>query len=95
MRLGFVQTLCILAIALGAGLFGFGRHLDPPIDPQNPAAIRYDEGAHFVASMACGLGIGLITGGALGLVIPWVNAALARRYGNETPALTRGPTPSL
>jgi hypothetical protein len=81
MRAEFIQTLCIFAIAIGAGLFAFGRHLDPPFDPQNPAraAIHTDESTHIAASIACGMGVALITGGVLGLAIPWGNAAFARR----------------
>jgi hypothetical protein len=41
-------------------------------------AMHQDQGAHVAASFACGLGVGLITGGVLGLAIPWANAALAR-----------------
>jgi hypothetical protein len=76
MRKEFVQVVCILAIAVGAGLFAFGRHLDPPLDVQNPAALamlQRGENPHVVASMACGLGVALMTGGILGVVLPWVN----------------------
>jgi hypothetical protein len=80
MRGGFLQTLCIFAIAIGAGLLAFGHHLDPPQKSQAPgmAVMHVDEGVHVAASMACGLGVGLITGGVLGLAIPWMNATLAR-----------------
>jgi hypothetical protein len=57
-------------------LFAFGRHLDPPLEKQNPAVaamMQRDENPHIVASMACGLGVALMTGGILGVVLPWVN----------------------
>jgi hypothetical protein len=67
---------------LGAGLFAFGRHLDPPADSKNPASVQrafsIDEGTHASAAVACGLGVSLMTFGGLAIAIPWLNDVFAR-----------------
>lgn len=82
MRRGFIHGMAILAFAIGAGLFAFGRQLDPPIDPANPtlAAHRqhFDPEIHPFAAMACGVGVSLMALGGLTLAMPHVNAALHR-----------------
>jgi len=39
---------------------------------------------HYIASAARGFGIGLMTLGGLGLVVPWINMLLGRFVGRET-----------
>jgi hypothetical protein len=78
-RLG--QMAAIIAIAAGAGLFAFSRHLDPPVNLTNPASVmsasRGDH--HEVAAMACGWGVAFMTLGGLGLAVPWVNACVKKQ----------------
>jgi hypothetical protein len=75
----FMQMVCVLTIAVGAGLLGFSNKLQPhfnPTDPTTltPVAMSYeDRDQHFTASAAGGVGIGFLLFGTLGLVIPWVN----------------------
>jgi hypothetical protein len=76
---GFIQMVCVLAIAVGAGLLAFGSHLEPQanlLDP-SPFARQLDTSenreSHLIASVTCGFGIGLMIFGTLGLVMPWVN----------------------
>jgi hypothetical protein len=84
---GFIQASCVVAIALGAGLFTFGSYLQPRLDLANPAGAaqvaRYfgkqSEDLHIAAAIARGFGTGFMTLGGLGLVVPWVNAFLAHQ----------------
>ena len=87
-----IQLGCVVAVALGAGLFAFGSYFEPRVELADPAVVasfiqNQDRGVHITASMARGFGIGLITLGGLGLVVPWVNAFVARQR------LPTGPTP--
>lgn len=81
----FAQVVCILAIAIGAGLFSFGRYLEPQIDLKNPAEmvrLMQDYRAsdqHFTASVCSGVGIGFLTLGSFGLIVPWINLLLKTR----------------
>jgi hypothetical protein len=92
MRRGFIQVIAILAIAVGSGLFAFGRHLDPPTDSSNPASIQramsVDEELLGVAAAACGLGVCLMTFGALAIAVPWMNAHLEDRRNRSFPSTT-------
>lgn len=78
-----LQAICVIAIAAGGGLFAYGSYLVPRPDPANPMeaihAIQVDGKTREIASLTHGVGIGLMTLGGLGLVVPWVNAALVRR----------------
>lgn len=72
----FIQLVCVLAIAVGSGLVGFANHLEPQVNPLDPATLaRYMDSYHEreTASIACGVGIGLLVFGTFGLVLPWVN----------------------
>jgi hypothetical protein len=84
MRREFIQTVAVIAIAFGAGFFALGRHLDPPMDANNPVAmqraINADRDVRGFAAVACGIGVCLMTFGALSLAVPWVNASLAKRH---------------
>jgi hypothetical protein len=83
MRREFIQVIAVIAIALGAGLFAFGRHVDPPLDPTNQAAIQrameLDKELRIAASCATGIGVCFMTFGILSVLIPWANDALAAR----------------
>lgn len=74
-----MQMVCVLVIAVGAGLLGFSNKLQPEFNPADPttltrAAMSYeDRDQLFTASVAGGVGIGLMLFGTLGLSIPWVN----------------------
>jgi hypothetical protein len=80
-----IQIFATVMIALGAGLYAFGRHLDPPINAATPAAVVHpvSDSNLFMASMACGWGVGFMTLGVLSLAIPWMNIAVAK-YGQRT-----------
>src|SRR5262245_35274311 len=85
MRL-LVQGVCVLAIALGAGLFSFGSYQSPRQDSTNPADLaRYFDSRNYnerrEASATRGVGIGLMTLGVLGVAVPWVNALVFRQRG--------------
>jgi hypothetical protein len=83
MRQGLIQLLCVLAIGIGAGLYAFADHLVPEFDPQNPAIAAigmHDRADYRISAVAAGLGVACMTCGALGLVIPWINAAIERRH---------------
>jgi len=84
------QIAFVVAIALGAGLFAFGGYLEPSLDAISPVEMmrtvhdRVKSEEHYIASAARGLGIGLMTLGGLGLVVPWINMLLGRLAGRET-----------
>src|ERR1700676_3033748 len=90
---GFLQVVCVMAIALGAGLFAFGNYYEPRLDLNDPAKIanymndygRAGSGDRIAASLARGFGIGFMTLGVLGLAVPWVNLLLLRKRERETP----------
>ena len=59
---GFVQTVCVLAIALGAGLMSFGSRLEPQFNVEDPALymqviVKSREGweQHYMASSTTGV----------------------------------------
>ena len=90
---GFIQTVCVLVIAIGAGLLAFSNKLEPQFHPADPttlarATLSYeDRDQRFTASVAGGVGIGLMLFGTLGLVIPWVNrlgAAMTGELGDNS-----------
>ena len=93
----FAQAVCVLAIAIGSGLFSFGRYLEPQIDLKNPVEVAHllsDYRAadqHFTASVCSGVGIGFLTLGTLGLVVPWINA-LMRKASGPQPSLSEPPS---
>jgi hypothetical protein len=92
-RREFIQLVSVIAIAFGAGLVAFARHLDPPLDMANPAAIarsmdHNNKADRQVASMASGVGVAGITLGTLGLVIPWINLYMARQSERAGPQAT-------
>lgn len=74
-----VQALCVLLIAVGAGLFSFGSYLDPQLDGKNPIELAqqwqyHHRDDHFTASVCRGVGVGLLSLGVLGLIVPAINA---------------------
>jgi hypothetical protein len=70
------QLAAVSAIAGGAGLTSFSRHVDPAFSAANPAAAiaRVSQNERAVAAMAGGWGTAFITLGTLGLAVPWINA---------------------
>jgi hypothetical protein len=77
---GLRQLAAIFAIAAGAGLFAFGRHLDPPLSAANPGAMMSaNSHNHESASFACGWGIAFMTLGGLLLVVPWINDCVTKQ----------------
>ncbi len=92
------QAVCIFAIALGAGLFSFGGYLDPRVDVKDPSTIarqidpyRASE-EHFTASICRGVGVGFLTLGSLGLIVPWINVFVLRSRAQEPSPATSNPT---
>jgi hypothetical protein len=80
---GFLQAICVFAIALGAGLFATGNYLEPRIDPSNVAEFsrffQYRNDERIASSVLRGCGIGFMTLGVLGLVVPWINVLVYRQ----------------
>ncbi len=95
----FAQVVCILAVAIGAGLFSFGRYLEPQVDLTNPADVvrlMQDYRAsdqHFTASVCSGVGIGFLTLGSFGLAVPWINMMLKARAQPSSPIGSSNPAP--
>jgi len=95
MRRDIIQIVSVAALALGAGLFAFGRHLDPPLISGDAAAVAQSFASHeddderlWSASVACGTGIGFMTLGALGLAVPWINTLVAKQHERAGPGAT-------
>ena len=88
-----IQGVCVLAIALGAGLFAFGSYWSQresssrPVDLARYYDHRNDEERQ-IASGTRGVGIWFMTLGALGLAVPWVNSLVSRKP-------SQGPAASL
>jgi hypothetical protein len=85
----FLQFCCVFMIAVGAGSFSYGCYLEPPLQPFDPGAFarQFDlqaERTRSAISAAKAIGTGLMTLGALGLVVPCVNAVIARRRLRES-----------
>jgi hypothetical protein len=76
---GFIQIVCVLAIAVGSGLIAFGSKLEPQLNVTDPATMSRildsfeDRNQHLTASITSGVGTGFLILGVLGLVVPWVN----------------------
>lgn len=76
-----IQLVSVIVIALGAALYAYGRHLDPPLSAINPAAVLHiNEYTHNVAAAARGWGIGFISLGVLSLAVPWINICVHKHY---------------
>ena len=79
---GTSQLICVIAIGLGAGLFSVGHYLEPPMAPMNPNELvsfwNGNDDIHIAASILRGVGVCFLTSGALGIVIPWINALTFR-----------------
>jgi hypothetical protein len=75
----FVQMICVLAIATGAGLLGFSNKYQLAFNPADPATLTRMELSYAdreqlaIASITGGLGTGLMLLGTLGLVTMWIN----------------------
>jgi hypothetical protein len=102
----FVQAVCVQLIAVGAGLFSFGSYLDPQVDGKDPiAAARqweyHNRDDHFTASVCRGVGVGLLSLGLLGLIVPAINAMVRPSSAAEnsvaatTPASSTSDTTTL
>lgn len=76
---GFIQAICVLAIAVGSGLVAFASKLEPQFQVTDPAAMAaflnsYERGHdRYTASLSSGFGMGFLILGTLGLVAPWIN----------------------
>ena len=73
---GFVLMVCVFFIAIGAGLFAFGSHLEPRGNLADPATLAHSMGPlrdehHMTAAISCGTGFGFMILGILGILIPW------------------------
>jgi hypothetical protein len=75
-----LQLGATIAIAIGAGLVTFSRHLDPLSSVLNPGTLMHsvDPNDHRMASVASGFGAAFITLGALLLILPWINLYFSR-----------------
>jgi hypothetical protein len=80
------QLAAVIAIASGAGLYSFSRHLDPPISLSSPNNIRMsiDQSDHWMAAVAGGWGTAFITLGVLALTVPWTNAWVRKQCSGVT-----------
>ncbi len=99
----FGQAVCILVIAIGSGLFSFGSYLDPRLDVTE-AARQFDlyrsREEHFTASICRGVGVGCLTLGSLGLIVPWINLLVLKlratdRFPSVLPSSANEPTSSV
>lgn len=81
------QLASIIAIALGAGLFAYSRHLDPPMNAASPASVMSSISSHNheEAAFACGWGTAFMTLGTLGLAVPWINICVRKQSTNVRP----------
>jgi hypothetical protein len=77
----FLQGGATIAIAIGAGLVAFSKHLDPVSSALNPGTLMHsaDANDHRMASVASGFGTAFITLGALLLILPWINWYISRQ----------------
>jgi hypothetical protein len=76
------QLAAVFAIAGGAGLTSFSRHVDPPFSAASMTAITapVSQSDRAVAAMAGGWGSAFITLGSLGLAVPWINAYMKQQF---------------
>ena len=76
---GFIQLVCVLAIAVSSGLIAFGSKLEPQLNLADPATVTRvldsyrDRDLHMLASVTSGFGMGFMILGILGLIVPWIN----------------------
>ncbi|HEV8062202.1 MAG TPA: hypothetical protein VGP68_20150 [Gemmataceae bacterium] len=96
----FIQGVCVFAFALGAGLFAFGTYLQPELNFTNVNPVEFTRFFDHMneyrigASIARGFGIGFMTLGGLGLIVPWVNVLLTRER-SRVVATPPGAGPSV
>jgi hypothetical protein len=80
---GVLQAACVVAIALGAGLFAYGSYVEPRNDPSNLAEFSrlFDRPRddRITSSAWRGFGVGFMTLGVLGLAVPWINVLVFRQ----------------
>lgn len=86
----FAQGACILALALGAGLFTGGNYLSPDINISNVNAIAnfsqmtgHFRDYHETAAFLRGFGVGFMMLGGVGLIVPWIYIFLDRAKSNN------------
>jgi quinol-cytochrome oxidoreductase complex cytochrome b subunit len=89
----FIQMICVLWIAVGAGLLAFSSKLEPQFNLADPttltrASLSYeDRDQRLNASIAGGVGMGFMILGTLGFLLPWFNkigATMTRELGDTT-----------
>jgi len=76
------QLAAAFAIAGGAGLLAYSRHIDPPlISAANSEVMMNSVSRHDreVAAMAGGWGTAFITLGSLTLAVTWINSVLKQQ----------------
>ena len=77
-----LQWFSVLLIAVGAGLNSFSSVLEPPITMANLTAAPWHAGdyesreQHLMAAVTAGIGVGLMTLGAFGLILPLLRRLL-------------------
>ena len=83
---GISQLAAIIAIAVGAGLFQFGRSLDPPLSAATVQTTMRSTGQHDheTAALASGWGTGFMTLGGLILVVPWIETFVNKHRANAS-----------
>lgn len=86
---GLSQFAAIIAIAVGAGLFQFGRSLDPVLGSASIQAVMHSTGTHDheTASYAIGWGVGFMTLGSLILIVPWIETYVTKNCANSSSRL--------
>lgn len=94
---GMLQIVCVVALALGAGLFATGRGLQPRQDLSEPLAAvlttpREYEEQRAAAATYRGCGVGFMVLGALGLAVPWLNSLVSRRSNPTSSPSSPAPT---
>lgn len=87
----FGQTVWVVLIGLGTGLFAASGYLEPL--PENTALAqawqlqRLGKDEHIAATVMRGFGTCFLTIGVLCLVVPWINAIVTRLCRPSTAAV--------
>ena len=80
-----LRIVCVLAMAIGAGLLTAGAQLKiPEVESANPSvAAEYYGGRkddlRVIPAALYGVGVGLMVLGGVGIVVPWIDALIRPR----------------